>query len=79
LVVAGGVAANRALRSHLTAVCGRAGIAVHPVAPAYCTDNAAMVAGLGESLLLAGHRDDPHTLDALPTGQVRRSTAPQGS
>ncbi len=79
LVVAGGVAANRALRSHLTAVCGRAGIAVFPVAPAYCTDNAAMVAGLGEALLLAGHRDDPHMLDALPTGQVRRSTAPQGS
>jgi tRNA A37 threonylcarbamoyltransferase TsaD len=46
------------------------------VPPRWCTDNAAMVAGLGEALLLAGVRSDPHTLDVAPTGQVRRAVLP---
>jgi N6-L-threonylcarbamoyladenine synthase len=69
LVIAGGVAANRALRERLQAtVAERFGVDGPTVSwPdfAYCTDNAAMIAGL------AYHRqpltgDDAWTLDAYP-------------
>ena len=74
VVLAGGVAANRALRQEFSDACTEAGLRFWPVPPAYCTDNAAMVAGLGEALLDAGHRDDPHTLDAMPTGSAHRAS-----
>lgn len=72
LVVAGGVAANSGLRAALTAACRREGLRLVAVPPVWCGDNGAMVAVLGETLLRAGHRDDPHELDALPTGEARR-------
>ncbi len=75
LVVAGGVAANAGLRAALTEACRRDRVRLWPVPVAYCGDNGAMVACLGEALLRAGHRDDPFTLDAQPTGEVRRATA----
>src|SRR5688572_10936875 len=43
LVVAGGVAANKALRAALTDVAGQEGYTLHVPPPALCTDNAAMV------------------------------------
>lgn len=73
LVIAGGVAANLGLRQGLALACQAEGLRCLPVPLAYCTDNAAMVAGLGEALLNTGLRDDPHTLDAVPTGLVRRA------
>jgi len=47
LVVAGGVAANAALRSALTALCTEENFAIAIPAPRLCTDNAAMVAWAG--------------------------------
>jgi N6-L-threonylcarbamoyladenine synthase len=54
LIVAGGVAANSMIRSVLTGFCKEAGVeAVFPAMP-LCTDNAAMIAFLGEKLASAG-------------------------
>jgi N6-L-threonylcarbamoyladenine synthase len=75
LVVAGGVAANGGLRHGLSEACRRAGVRFWPVALPLCTDNAAMIAGLGEALLDLGHRHDPRALDAEATGEVRRKAA----
>ncbi|MDQ6963853.1 MAG: tRNA (adenosine(37)-N6)-threonylcarbamoyltransferase complex transferase subunit TsaD [Mariprofundales bacterium] len=44
LVVAGGVAANRRLRTELAASCAADGISLHLPQGSHCTDNAAMIA-----------------------------------
>ncbi|MBI1383197.1 MAG: tRNA (adenosine(37)-N6)-threonylcarbamoyltransferase complex transferase subunit TsaD [Planctomycetaceae bacterium] len=67
IVAAGGVAANRRLRGALAERGAAAGIAVLLPSPAYCTDNAAMIAGLGWHHLVAG-RLAPLGLDASPRG-----------
>ncbi|MCA9514446.1 MAG: tRNA (adenosine(37)-N6)-threonylcarbamoyltransferase complex transferase subunit TsaD [Myxococcales bacterium] len=54
LVVAGGVASNSRLRERLTAAAAKARIAAWVTPGRYCTDNAAMVAGLGGALLEQG-------------------------
>ena len=72
VVVAGGVAANAGLRAGLAAMCTDAGLTLWPVPIAWCGDNGAMVAGLGEALLARGVQDDRHGLDATPTGLVKR-------
>ena len=64
-IVAGGVAANRLLRERLRELGEREGIQVHYPALSLCTDNAAMIAGLGHRLHEAGVRHD-HSLDAFP-------------
>ncbi|MEY3013305.1 MAG: hypothetical protein RIT45_2040 [Pseudomonadota bacterium] len=69
LVIAGGVAANSRLRERMAEACAARGVAFWPVAPRLCTDNGAMVAGLGSSLLARGVRDDPLLLDAAPTAR----------
>lgn len=76
LVLAGGVAANQSLRSGLAAACARQRVQFFPVPTAYCSDNGAMVAALGQALLEAGTQDDPRVLDAQATGEVRRAAAP---
>lgn len=54
IVVAGGVACNARLRERMHAAAGERGLrAVFP-SPAYCSDNAAMIAGLGWHHLQAG-------------------------
>lgn len=67
VVVAGGVAANSQLRADLQAACAAEGRRAWLTPRPYCTDNAAMIAGLGSSLLAAGERDDPLSIDAMPT------------
>lgn len=64
VVVGGGVACNRRLREVLTARAAKDGVRVHFPSPAYCTDNAVMIAGLGHELLAAGRTLD-WSADAL--------------
>jgi len=47
VVIAGGVAANRRLRHRMAEAAQAAGLLFHAVPVSLCTDNAAMVAGLG--------------------------------
>jgi N6-L-threonylcarbamoyladenine synthase len=59
LIVAGGVGANRRLRSQLAAAVEARGARVHYPRPAFCTDNAAMIALAGGLRLAAGERSGP--------------------
>lgn len=63
--VAGGVAANGAIRDSLQAVCAEAGLRFVAPPLALCTDNAAMIAYAGQELLQAGVTSDM-TLAARP-------------
>ncbi len=56
VIVGGGVAANSYIRSRLAHVAEQAGIPLHLPAMNYCTDNAAMIAGLGGQLFAGGVR-----------------------
>jgi N6-L-threonylcarbamoyladenine synthase len=58
LVVAGGVGANRRLRARMVAMGEREGVRVVYPRAEFCTDNAAMIALLGQLRLAAGERDD---------------------
>jgi N6-L-threonylcarbamoyladenine synthase len=58
LVVAGGVGANRRLRARMLAMGEREGVRVVYPRAEFCTDNAAMIALLGELRLAGGERDD---------------------
>jgi len=62
ILVAGGVSANKALRE---ALLDQSPLPVHIPPVELCTDNAAMIAGLGCYRYLAGQRD-PLDLDVLP-------------
>jgi N6-L-threonylcarbamoyladenine synthase len=57
LVVAGGVAANAALRQVLANAAGEAGLGFVAPPLRYCTDNAAMIAWVGLERLRLGQRD----------------------
>jgi N6-L-threonylcarbamoyladenine synthase len=73
VVLSGGVASNRGLRSAMAALCAERGIDFFVAPPRFCTDNGAMIAGAGALRLLRGERDD-FTLNAvasLPLGEAR--------
>ena len=65
ILVAGGVACNQRLRREMVARAEREGLRACFPSPAYCTDNAVMIAGLGHELLVAGRTADL-ALDAAP-------------
>jgi N6-L-threonylcarbamoyladenine synthase len=54
VVVAGGVACNSRLRVRMLAAAEAAGLRAHLTPARYCTDNAAMIGGLGAMLLARG-------------------------
>ena len=65
LVVAGGVAANRGLRSRMQTLAGNYGVPLYLSPAELSTDNAAMVAGQAHRRLLAGESDAfDHTVRA---------------
>lgn len=65
VAVAGGVAANKRLRELLLFRSGKLGIGIHFPAFQYCTDNAAMIAFVGEFYLSQGKCSD-WELEARP-------------
>jgi N6-L-threonylcarbamoyladenine synthase len=67
VVLGGGVAANRALRDALSTTCRERGLSFHAAGMSYCTDNAAIVAGLGYHQLESGEQADLD-LDAYAVG-----------
>lgn len=58
LVMGGGVACNQALRDALGLEAGKVGAAFRVPPPKYCSDNAAMIAGLGAFQLSRGKKAD---------------------
>jgi N6-L-threonylcarbamoyladenine synthase len=73
LVIGGGVAANSRLRALASERCAAAGIQVRVPRPGLCTDNGAMVAALGASIVSAGLSPSPLDIPAdssLPITEV---------
>ena len=75
LVVAGGVAANQALKAALTELCAEHGFALNVPPPALCTDNAAMIAWAGAERLALG-LIDPLDAPARPRWPLDPAAAP---
>ncbi|WGW04543.1 tRNA (adenosine(37)-N6)-threonylcarbamoyltransferase complex transferase subunit TsaD [Tropicibacter oceani] len=75
LAVAGGVAANQALRAGLETVCTDAGLRFTAPPLRLCTDNAAMIAYAGGEMLAAGQTADM-TLSARPRWPLDKRAAP---
>jgi len=73
-VVAGGVAANGAVRASLEAAAERHGFSFHAPPLAYCTDNAAMIALAGAERLAAGI-SDPLDAPARPRWPLDEAAA----
>ncbi len=74
VVLAGGVARNNSLRSHLQDRMAQEGIDLYTSSPEFCTDNGAMIAVAGYHRIIKGERDDL-TLDArsrFPLDQIQR-------
>lgn len=73
LVIGGGVAANSRLRHYVDVAAAKNGIVVRVPRPGLCTDNGAMVAALGASLVRGGCKPSPLDLPAdsgMPVTQI---------
>jgi N6-L-threonylcarbamoyladenine synthase len=83
LVVAGGVAANAAIRDALTGLASKMGFGIKKPPPRLCTDNAAMVAWAGVERSQLGLFDDigvaPRARWPLQEGPTRGSLAAEPS
>jgi N6-L-threonylcarbamoyladenine synthase len=66
VVVAGGVAANRALRQRLQEEGAARGLGIHLPPPHYCTDNGAMIAAAGYYRLRSATTREPIDLSLGP-------------
>jgi N6-L-threonylcarbamoyladenine synthase len=78
ITASGGVACSVGFRRELALRCQREGLACRIALPAYCTDNAAMVAVLGEQLVRSGAQPDAPGLEVSPGWElatVRHSQA----
>lgn len=75
LVVAGGVAANRALRGALETLAAEAGLPLVAPPPALCTDNAAMIGWAGAERFARGEHD-PLDVVARPRWPLDAGAAP---
>ncbi len=75
MAVAGGVAANKAIRAALEAVAAEAGVRFLAPPLALCTDNAAMIAWAGIELYREGRRDGMDLM-ARPRWPLDRTAAP---
>ena len=73
IAVAGGVAANSALRSAMKDKCNKEGIELFYPSPIYCTDNAAMIASQGYYEYISGTRSglDLNAVPNLKIGQKK--------
>lgn len=65
VVVCGGVACNGALRDRLRTDVENAGNAFYAAPPKYCTDNAAMIAGFANALLVSTEINEMNEIDAF--------------
>ncbi|MDD5475988.1 MAG: tRNA (adenosine(37)-N6)-threonylcarbamoyltransferase complex transferase subunit TsaD [Syntrophales bacterium] len=70
IAISGGVAANRCLRRCFRKACEERGMALHVPPPVLCTDNAAMIAAYGTTLLRRGmrHSNDLNAVSRWPLG-----------
>lgn len=75
LAVAGGVAANTAIRAALETVCAEQSVQFTAPPLALCTDNAAMIAYAGIELFETGQSDDM-SLSARPRWPLDHASAP---
>jgi N6-L-threonylcarbamoyladenine synthase len=77
-VVAGGVAANGAVRDRLETLCGKYGFSFHAPPLKYCTDNAAMIALAAAERLALGLTDglDAPARPRWPLDQAAASANP---
>ncbi len=73
LVMAGGVAANGALRAALGEACEKAGIKFCFPSPIFCTDNAAMIGVAAYYHYIRGERSD-WSLNAVPNLRLSRES-----
>lgn len=71
LAVGGGVACNSRLREKMKAEGAKRGVATYFPPPKFCTDNAAMIAGIAYPLFLSGAIADL-SLDVVPTKTHRK-------
>ncbi|HPM40820.1 MAG TPA: tRNA (adenosine(37)-N6)-threonylcarbamoyltransferase complex transferase subunit TsaD [bacterium] len=69
VVLSGGVAANRRLRARLKEAAEAANLTPFIPQMSFCTDNAAMIAYVGEKHLMAGKRSD-FTLNATASQEI---------
>lgn len=69
IAVAGGVAANSALRARMQKECDKAGLGLYYPSPIFCTDNAAMIAVQGYYEYMSGTRSG-WDLNAVPNLKI---------